>query len=189
MDNMAKANRKRANDFKEKESAVENKPPEKEKTIYDDFTAKTLSQDDANRMKEIFTLSNNVSALIRDYAEKQIAVKHMRGMAKQIIAEHQPLMIQVAKNMYKTEKNFQLVSNDILKQADEIEKSLIIIHGQIEHRYEDYISALIRHKRFIEEVISMAGNKVITGHRGTDETRAEEEKLFEEEFNATLKKE
>jgi hypothetical protein len=181
---MAKANRKRANENIEKKE-IKQVEIKKEVTIYDEFPVRTLSQDDANRMKEIFTLSNNVSALIRDYAEKAIAIKHMRNMAKQIVTEHQPLMVQVAKNMYKTEKNYETVSKDILKQAEEIEKSLILIHGQIEHRYDDYVSTLIRHKQFIESVILSAENKVITGHRG-GAMNEQEEKILETEFEKEL---
>jgi len=182
---MAKGNRSRIKKADVVKPIVNNESVVKEKTIYDDFPVRTLSQDDANRMKEIFTLSNNVSGLIRDYAEKQIAVKHMRNMAKQIVDEHQPLMVQVAKNMFKTERNYDTISKDILKQADEIEKSLMLIHGQIEHRYEDYVSTLIRHKKFIEGVIASAENKVVTGHRDVGLV-AQEEKLVEEEFEKEL---
>jgi hypothetical protein len=97
-------------------------------------------------------------------------------------------MIQVAKNMYKTERNYKTISDDIIKQADEIEKSLILVHGQIEHRYEDYVSTLIRHKKFIEDVISSAENKVITGHRDSNMT-VEEEKIFEDELEKEIKME
>jgi len=183
---MAKANKKSI-----KKDETINKPVEfqKEHTIYDDFPARTLSQEDADHMKEIFTLSNNVAALIRDYAEKQIAVKHMKNMAKKIRDEKQPLMVKVASNMYKTELDYNTVSKDIEKQADELEKSLVLIHGQIEHRYEDYVSTLIRHKRFVEKIINVATNIKITGHRSDEVTRAEEEKLFDSEFEKELQKE
>lgn len=176
---MAKANRKRANKDKIKPKKV----AEKKKTIYEMFPAKTLSQDDANRMKEIFTLSNNVSALIRDYAEKDITITHMRKMSKQVLKEKQPLMVQVAKNMFKTENDYKTVSKDIKSQSDILEKSLGLLKGQIEHRYEDYLSTLVRHKRFIESVIGSDTNKVITGHRSDTKTKAEEEILFEKEFD------
>lgn len=177
---MAKANRKRANKPKPKvEKVVE--PPKK--TIYQMFPAHTLSQDDANRLKEVFTLSNNVSALIRDYAEKDITVVNMRTMAKQILKERQPLQISIAKNVSKTERDYEKVSKEIEAQANELEKSLGLIKGQIEHRYEDYLSTLVRHKRFIEGIIGTEDNKVITGHRSDTKTRDEEVVLFEKEFD------
>ena len=177
---MAKANRKRANKPKPKvEKVVE--PPKK--TIYQMFPAHTLSQDDANRLKEVFTLSNNVSALIRDYAEKDITVVNMRTMAKQILKERQPLQISIAKNVSKTERDYEKVSKEIEAQANELEKSLGLIKGQIEHRYEDYLSTLVRHKRFIEGIIGVEDNKVITGHRSDTKTRDEEVVLFEKEFD------
>jgi len=101
---------------------------EKERTIYDDSPVRTLTQDDAERMKEIFTLSNNVSALIRDYAEKTITVKHLKNLANEIKDSKQPLSIQVTKNVYKTESKYNGLSEDIYKQAEELEKSLSIIY-------------------------------------------------------------
>ena len=182
---MAKANKKSLGKNKIEKPAEF----EKEHTIYDDFPARTLNQDDANHMKEIFTLSNNVAALIRDYAEKQIAVKHMRNMADKLEQEKQPIIVQVAKNMFKTELDYRTVAKDIRKQAEDIEKSLVLIHGQIEHRYEDYVSTLIRHNRFIETVINTATNVKITRHRSDGKTKAEEEKLIESEFEKELPKE
>lgn len=113
----------------------------------------------------------------------------MRVMAEKIRKERQPLFIQIAKNMLKTERGYDAVADDILKQAEQIEMSLILIHGQIEHRYEDYVSTLIRHNRFVEGVIRSAENKMITGHRSDRETRAEEEKIFDKGFEEELKKE
>ncbi len=178
---MAKGNRKRSNKSKPKPK----KPNvEKPKTIYDEFPAKTLNNMDANRMKEIFTLSNNVAALIKDYAEKDIAIKSMRDMADTLEKEKQPITIQVAKNVFKTEKNYKEVADNIRKQAKDLEKSLVLIHGQIEHRYEDYVSTLVRHREMINGIINGAKNKVITGHRhGGKITREEEEVLFEKEFD------
>lgn len=180
---MAKANRKRANKPKEKIPKV----VEKKKTIYEMFPARTLSQDDAVRMKEIFTLSNNVSALIRDYAEKDILIPNMRKMAESILKDKQPLTVQIAKNMFRTENDYEKVAKEILKQADSVEKSLGLLKGQIEHRYEDYLSTVVRLKRFLEVVIGKEENKVITGHRAgkvkDTATLAEEEVIFEKNFD------
>jgi len=177
---MAKGNRNRS---KKTISKVEKKPVVKEKTIYDEFPARTLSQDDANKMKEIFTLSNNVSALIRDFAEKTITVKNMRIMADKIEKKKKPLQIQVAKNMFMTEDDYRTVVNDIRIQANTLEKSLILIHGQIEHRYDDYVSTLVRFDSFINTIINGAKNRAITGHRSTGEVKEQEEILFEKEFD------
>jgi arsenate reductase-like glutaredoxin family protein len=177
MKNMAKGNKK-----------SRKKVEVKEKTIYEEFPVRTLSQADADRMKEIFTLSNNVSALIRDYAEKTITVKHLKTLAKEIKDSKQPLIVQVAKNVYKTETKYDRLSDDILKQAEELEKSLVLIHGQIEHRYEDYVSSLVRHQNFIEMVIKSAENKVITGHRDGAVIGKQEEELFEKEYEQVLTK-
>ena len=182
---MAKGNRKRS----EKPKLVEKEPkkPIKEKTIYDEFPARTLDQSDATRLKEIFTLSNNVAALIKDYADKVITIKNMRKMAEQIEQEKQPLLLQVAKNMFKTEKKYKDVAKDIREQADTLEKSLILIHGQIEHRYEDYVSTLVRQKAMIDTILNGAGNKKITGHRSPKEVRKQEELIFEKEFDESGK--
>jgi len=175
---MAKGNRSRS-----KKTAPKKKEVVKEKTIYDDFPAQTLSQDDANRMKEIFTLSNNVSALIRDYAEKAITVKNMRIMADKIEKKKQPLQIQVAKNMFMPEDDYMAVVKDIRTQSDVLEKSLVLIHGQIEHRYDDYVSTMVRFRAFVDKIIGGAENKTITGHRSTAPVKEQEEVLFEKEFD------
>jgi len=177
---MAKANRKRSNKPKPKvEKVVE--PPKK--TIYEMFPAKTLSQDDANRLKEIFTLSNNVSAFMRDYAEKDITIVNMRIVAKKILEEKQPLQVNIAKNVSRTERDYKKVSEEIEAQAIELEKSLGLLKGQIEHRYEDYLSTLVRHERFISGIIGVEQNKTITGHRSDAKTKVEEEVLFEKDFD------
>ena len=166
---------------------VEKKPVQeivvKEKTIYEEFPVTTLNQNDASLLKEIFELSNNVAALIKDYAEKVIIVKQMRLSAKSILDEKQPLMIQVAKNLFKTEKDYKKLSKSIKDQANIVEKQLILVKGQIAHRYEDYVSALIRHNRYIETIVKDAELKSITGHRPDKETKEEEKVLFKKEFD------
>ena len=179
---MAKGKRKRV-----VKPVVEKKPVQepvvKEKTIYEEFPVTTLNQNDASLLKEIFELSNNVAALIKDYAEKVIIVKQMRLSAKSILDEKQPLMIQVAKNLFKTEKDYKKLSKSIKDQANIVEKQLILVKGQIAHRYEDYVSALIRHNRYIETIVKDAELKSITGHRPDVETQEEEKVLFEKEFD------
>jgi len=179
---MAKGKRKRV-----VKPVVEKKPVQeivvKEKTIYEEFPVTTLNQNDASLLKEIFELSNNVAALIKDYAEKVIIVKQMRLSAKSILDEKQPLMIQVAKNLFKTEKDYKKLSKSIKDQANIVEKQLILVKGQIAHRYEDYVSALIRHNRYIETIVKDAELKSITGHRPDKETKEEEKVLFEKEFD------
>lgn len=179
------SNRKRANSSKKttKPKTVKKEAVKKLDSIYDMFPARTLNQDDGNRMKELFTLSNNVSALIRDYAEKEITVKKMKEAAKRIENEKQPLMVQVANNLFKTETNYKKLADSIKKQAEQLEKSLVIIKGQISHRYEDYVSVLIRQKRLLENIINNAQLKSITGHRSDAKTKAQEEKIFEKEFD------
>lgn len=179
------SNRKRANSSKKttKPKTVKKEAVKKLDSIYDMFPARTLNQDDGNRMKELFTLSNNVSALIRDYAEKEITVKKMKEAAKRIEKEKQPLMVQVANNLFKTETNYKKLADSIKKQAEQLEKSLVIIKGQISHRYEDYVSVLIRQKRLLENIINNAQLKSITGHRSDAKTKAQEEKIFEKEFD------
>ena len=127
------SNRKRANTKNKttKSKPVKKEAVKKQDSIYEMFPARTLTQDDGNRMKELFTLSNNVSALIRDYAEKEITVKKMKEAAKRIEKEKQPLMVQVANNLFKTETNYKELADNIRKQAEQLEKSLVIVKGQI----------------------------------------------------------
>ena len=177
--------RKRSNkNVKQVKKSVVKKPiVKKEKTIYELFPARTLTQDDANRIKELFTLSNNVSALIRDYAEKEIAVKKMRDAAKTIEQERQPLIRQIASNLFKTESNYKKLADEIRKQAKQLENALQLVKGQISHRYEDYVSLLIRQNRLLEVIVNNAQLKSITGHRhGDAQTKKEEEVIFEKDF-------
>jgi len=179
------SNRKRANTKNKttKSKPVKKEAVKKQDSIYEMFPARTLTQDDGNRMKELFTLSNNVSALIRDYAEKEITVKKMKEAAKRIEKEKQPLMVQVANNLFKTETNYKELADNIRKQAEQLEKSLVIVKGQISHRYEDYLSVLIRQKRALENIINNAQLRAITGHRSDQKTKVQEEKIFEKEFD------
>lgn len=182
---MAKGKRKRSNKDKkiEKQECPTGACDIKSKTtIYEKYPVKTLSQDDANHMKEIFEMSNNVSALIRDYATKDITITSMRKTAKEIEKQKEPLMIQVAKNVYKTERDYKKLAKSIRDQANKIEKQLVLLDGQIAHRYEDYVASLIRHKRFVENVIKSAKIKTITGHRSDNKTKKDEEIVFEKEF-------
>lgn len=182
---MAKGKRKRANKKKKVSPKGESKEKSetKKKTIYEMFPVKTLDQSDADKIKEIFNLSNNVSALIRDYAEKDIQVKKLRELADEIEKEKEPLWIQVSKGMFKQADNYKEMAKNIREHANKLEKSLVIVRGQIEHRYEDYVSCLIRHKRFIDKLLKKADNKRITGHRSDKKTKKEEEILFEKEFD------
>lgn len=179
---MTKGNRKRSNKNKE-EPKKEKKEEEKKKTIYEKFPVRTLTQDDANKLKEIFDMSNNISALIRDYATKEITANAMRETAKQIEAEKEPLMVKVANNLYKTDRDYKKLAKSIKEHADIVDKQLILIEGQIAHRYEDYVGALIRHNRFVESVIKSAKVTTVTGHRPDAETKKDEEVLFEKEFD------
>jgi hypothetical protein len=190
---MAKGKRKRANknekntkNNKVKSKIKKNKKSEtkNKKSIYEMFPVRTLDQTDANRMKEIFTLSNNVAGLVKDYAEKEIQVKKMRKSAKELEKEKEPIMIAIAQNVFKMEKDYSGMAKKIRQQANDIEKSLSLVRGQIEHRYEDYVSSLIRQKRFIEGLLKKAELKSITGQSKTDpKTKKEEEILFEKEFD------
>jgi outer membrane protein OmpA-like peptidoglycan-associated protein len=185
VENMAKGNRKRSNKTppKKVEEKKQVKKEEKPKTIYDMFPARTLNQDDANKMKEIFVLSNNLSALIKDYAETDITIKSMRELAKEIETDKEPVMLKVSKNLYKSKRDYKKVAKQIRDQANALEKSLTIKRGQIEHRYEDYVSSLIIHKRMVEGVIQSAKLKSITGHFSDEKTKKEEEILFEKDFD------
>ena len=132
-------------------------------------------------------MQKTIDSLIRDYAEKDIMVDNMRRMANDIMKDKQPLIIQIAKNMSRTEHDYKKVAKDIKNQADALEKSLGLLKGQIEHRYEDYLSTLVRHKRFVEAIIGDEKNKAITGHRAGKQhdkiTVKEEEVLFEKDFD------
>lgn len=186
---MAKGKRKRSSKYNKTKVSVktENKSNNKtknKKSIYELFPVKTLDQIDANRMKEIFTLSNNVAGLIKDYAEKEIQVKKMREAAKKLEKEKEPLMVAIAQNVFKMEKDYKSMAKKIREQANEIEKSLTLIRGQIEHRYEDYVAGLIRQKRFLGQILRNAELKSITGQSKTDgKTKKDEEILFEKEFD------
>lgn len=167
----------------EKCSGKECKCKQGKKSIYEMFPARTLSQQDANKMKELFTMSNNVSALIRDYAEKELAVLALREEAKNIKKDRKPLMLQIAKGVFRTENDYNKLSNKFSKQADELEKSMKIVKGQIAHRYEDYVSMLIHLNKYIEQILNNAELKSITGYRTKNkEVTKKEEMLFEKEF-------
>lgn len=171
---MVEGNRKRANVAKPKM-----------KTIYQTFPAKTLTEADAEQLKGLFILSNNVAALIKDYAEKEILVKHMRDKAKQIKNTKEPLLEQISKNLFIPNKDYMDIHKKIKEQASKVEKANILTKGQIEHRYESYITGLMQMRRFLDQIINSSGLSVptITGHRGTKKTKDEETVLFEKEFD------
>lgn len=184
---MSKGSRKRSNKNKEKVGSKKgvNKVIEKrEKTIYEDFPVPTLNQTNANEIQEIFNISNTLAAFIKEYAEKSIQIKKMRSMAKKIEQERKPIIIGVAQNLFKHEEDYNSVAKDIRVNAEKLEKSLKLLHGQIEHRYEDYVTLLVRYKRFLERLIAVDGENIkkITGHYADKRTKQEEEIIFERDF-------
>jgi hypothetical protein len=182
---MSKGNRQRSKkEISKNASSVQ--LPTKPKTIYDEFNISPLEQKDADFIKSIFNISNNVSALIKDYSEKEISVKNMRIVADDIEREKQPLIMQVTKNLFKS-IGYKGIAKQMREQAELLEKTLVLSKGQIGHRYEDYVSSLIRLKRFIDGKVEGIKLPSITGYRSDEKTSQEEEILFEKDFEKDSK--
>jgi hypothetical protein len=180
---MAKGNRKRSKKTEPTKKKVENKKKQVSKTPREMFPVRTLSQADADRLKELFTLSNNFAALLTDYNKKEQAIKSMRDVAKDILKEKEPLLQKISQNLYRPLKDYKKVSSQIKEQADSLEKAQKLVVGQLKHRYEEYVDAVIRLHRFLGLIIQTANTSTISGHRTDEKTRQEEKVLFEKDFD------
>lgn len=161
------------------------KLPEPQPSIYTDFPIRPLNNADSNMVKDMFALSNNFAGLMKKFSDttlqERASLKFVDELKDGKIKG--PLMIRASPNVFIPMRDMKKAAENITKEVGLIKKENVATRGQIEHRYEEYIDALIRFKRILTALIGDKELTTLSGHR-TDDPKSEEEAkiIFQKEF-------
>lgn len=194
---MAKGSRKRANTVSPNGKTVKKAETKQKEVVFqpiqDTMPVRTLNQRDFENVKGVFLLSNNVAALMKKYSESDMQVRNIRVFANKLEKEGNkagPLLQRVSENLFMPIRDIPKSVKDLRDEADILEKANKITKGQIEHRFDEYVDALQRHKSFIEGLLAKVKDtktKVISGQRTGGEIKKAEEELMVKEFDELTK--
>lgn len=154
------------------------------------YPADTLVQRDWEQFKELAVLSNNVAGIKKGIADKKLAEKKLSELVKKIDkGEIKPPFIEkVLQNLYISHTDMKNVSKKLKETSKMIEKGRLIEEGQLAHRYEEYVGALIRFRNHLTKIIGKEEIKNIAAHREPS-VRNDEKIIFEKNFEDFVQKE
>ena len=184
---MTKGNRQRANPVAK---PLKVKKTEPQKTIYQDFPIRPLNTNDSNQVKDMFALSNNFAALVKQFADTEMQVKASKQFTSELKSKKikGPLMIRASPNVFIPMRDMEKAAQNIKKEVALLEKENTLKRGQIEHRYEEYVDSIIRLKRLLTKLIGDKELTTLSGHRAHDAKSDEETKvIFKKEFDEMSK--
>lgn len=154
------------------------------------YQVKPLMEYEAKYFQELVDSSNYYAGLLKQRAQYEFIIKQLQNNRKKIQdGKVKPpfLMTLIPKVLSHSVED----KKEILELFDEhikgYQQSLKAIIGQLEHRYEDYVEAGIRTQQFLEKKFRKEKVKRIAPDRKT--ANAEEETIFEAEFEELLKNE
>ena len=184
---MTKGNRQRANPVAK---PLKVKKAEPRKTIYQDFPIRPLNTDDSMQVKDMFALSNNFAALVKQFADTDMQIRASKQFTTELKSKKikGPLMIRASPNVFIPMRDMDKAAENIKKEVGLLEKENTLKRGQIEHRYEEYVDSIIRLKRLLTAMIGDKELTTLSGHRTEDAKSEEEAKvIFKKEFDEMSK--
>lgn len=154
------------------------------------YQVPTMTQSEVSQFKEIIQLSNAVAAVKKSMTEKRMRVMQL-GMIKQKIKNKEikpPYLYEVMNGLSATFSD----TNKLIKKIDEnkieFEKAANLEEGQLDHRYEEYVAALIQFRNKLNQFIKDTKLHKITPHRAGNVAKQETE-IFNKEFDKLVKNE
>jgi hypothetical protein len=206
---MAHKNRKRANEKKvqkkeEKkedlaikavgDNTLELQPDHVMGNLMKNYPVRTLATGDVNRFKELVTLSNNVSGLLKQVADAKLSIVKGKEVAKDMLDGKikAPALQKVTQNLFLPLSDMKEVGRKISGEIKLIEQATIISKSQLDQRYEEYVDCTRNMNRLFEDILAKAPKQKLSKIRGdraaSVESKSEESVIFEKEFDKLTKK-
>jgi hypothetical protein len=153
---------------------------------------------DVEQFNELLKLSNNAGAVMQDISEKELMVIKLTEIVRRIKSGEikPPLWQQLFPGAIDTKKN--IVSGITLAQFTEMPSAIAMLEkninatkdaiqfgkGQLGHRHEEYVDALIRRRDRLNKTIGDAVIKRISPHRIGAKVDAKESEVFDKGFES-----
>lgn len=156
----------------------------KPKSMDELYPVRSLFQTEADQFKALTVLSSNRAAIIKDIEDKETGMRQMRALSKQL--RHGdikgPLMQQILPGVFAQFPDTKKAATKIDEQIKIVQTAVDIAKGQISHRYEEYVDALINYRDRFSEIIGDAKRSNIAVQRlGAKEK--DEKVVFEKTFD------
>jgi len=196
---MSKGNRKRAapkkTDAKTKSTKVKKKSKDltkifPDKDLLKQFPIHPMNTNDSNRIKEIFSLSNTVAGLQKKYVDTNLQIKFSKKFIKQLKDGEikGPLMIRVSPTLFMPMTDMIKAITSIKYEISMLEEANKLTKTQLEHRYEEYVDAIIRYNRILTNKVGSKKVTTLSVHRTAGgKSTEDEEVIFEKEFEEMAK--
>lgn len=165
-----------------KKVATKPKAP-REPTLQEMCPVRMVMQSDVDSFKLVTNLSNACSAVVDDISKKELAIKQMQTIADKINDGiiKPPLMQQIAPGVFGQFHNMKDTLKQIKSQVDQVELTVKIAKGQLPHRHDEYVDALILFRNKLNAIIGDAKVSSIAEQRSSI-TKGDEKILFEQSF-------
>lgn len=149
-----------------------------------------LSQAIADQFKLVADLSNARGAVAKDISDKEMAIKQLNDAAIRIGNGNKkgPLMQQILPGLYDPLYDRKEAVKRIRANQSSLKLVINIARGQLPHRYDEYVDALILFRNKLNEVIGDAKLSDVASHRSGTKP-AEEKVIFEKSFDDFVEKE
>lgn len=148
------------------------------------FPVNPLSTFEGNQFKELAQLSNTAAAMMKDVNEKEIMAFRLRAMAKKIKSGEikPPLLQEVLPKLYAQYTDMDKAHQIISENAKSLDNTAQFALGQLGHRYEEYVDALIRFRNRLNGFIGEAKLKTVSHHRTDKESDTKQGEIFDKGF-------
>lgn len=149
-----------------------------------------LTNFELEQFKELLKLSNSAAAVMKDISEKEVTVIKMREIVRRMRTKEikPPLLQEILPKTYAHYDDMGTAIKMINQQIKMTEDAIQFGKGQLGHRYEEYVDAMIRMKDRLVKLIGDATIKRISPHRIGAKTDAKETEVFEQGFEDFIKK-
>lgn len=174
-----------------KKTTKTTKTTKTKKTIpIEKYQVPTMTQSEVNQFKEIIQLSNAVAAVKKSMTEKKMRVMQLDMIKKKIKDKEikPPYVYEVMKGLSATFSDTNKLVNKIDENKIEFQKAANLEEGQLDHRYEEYVAALIQFRNKLNKFIKDTKIHKITPHRAGNVAKQETE-IFNKEFEELAKQE
>jgi len=148
------------------------------------YPVRSLFQAEADQFKALTVLSSNRAAILKDIEDKETGIQQMRALSKKLKKGEikGPLMQQILPGVFAQFPDTKKAASKVDNQIGIVQTTVDLAKGQISHRYEEYVDALINFRDRLNEIIGDTQRSNIATQR-LGAAAAKEKLVFEKSFD------
>jgi len=190
---MAKGNRKRNTNKPAPPKPVVCKTLTTQQELLANYPVRTLNNNDVARFKELVTLSNNVSGLLKQCVDTDMSIVKGTETADAMLKGKikGAAMQKVTANLFLPLHDMTDVARKIKGEVGTLKEANIISKGQLSQRYDEYLDSMRNLNSILTQLLVQAQSTEISkihGDRKVKSSKEAEQVIFEKEV-AKLSKE